>query len=64
MAKAELTVKVNVKNLDRVRLLGWELTTLRDDMVVGASPFAERLDAILDRFVGEQDDDRPEDTDD
>jgi hypothetical protein len=61
MARVEATIHIDVKNMDRVRLLGWELTTLRDDMVVGASPFAERLDAILERFVGDEDDDRPED---
>ena len=61
MAKADLTLTVNVKNMDRVRLLGWELFALLDEMRVMASPHAEKLEAILDRFGGEEVDDRPED---
>lgn len=59
MAKSEITVHVDVKNMDRTRLLVWELLTLLDDMRVGASPFAERLEEVIERFAGgEEDQDR------
>ena len=61
MARAEMTVHLNIKNLDRVKLLRWELETLCNDMRVGASPFAERLETLLERFDGgDQDGDRLE----
>jgi hypothetical protein len=50
---------INVKNMGRLKLLLWELTELLDEMRVMASPHAERLDATLTRFAGEDDDDRP-----
>ena len=60
MAKSEITVHVDAKNMDRVRLLIWELIVLCAEMRVGASPFAERLEDTLERFSGDQDEDRPE----
>ena len=61
VARAEMTVTLNVKNLERVTLLVWELMALRDEMVVMASPHAARLDSLLERFdLGDDADDRPE----
>lgn len=51
MARSTVSVKVRIADLDRTRLLLWELQMLLDDMRVGASPFAHRLEAALDRYV-------------
>ena len=50
MAKAELTVHLRIKDIDRFRLFLWELMTLRDEMRVMASPHADRLDRLIERF--------------
>lgn len=62
MARMEMTVHVDAKNLDRVRLLMWELYELASDMRVAASPFAERLDSIIDRAEHDEAGDREEPT--
>lgn len=41
---------VSVVGLPQMRQLIWELVALRDDMRVGASPFADRLEHIVARF--------------
>ena len=56
MAKAELTVHLRIKDIDRFRLLLWELMTLRDEMRVMASPHADRLDRLIERFTEGGDD--------
>jgi hypothetical protein len=64
MAKAELTVTIRVRDIDRMRLLAWELRMLADEMRVMASPHAERLERIVGRFLDGGDDehgDEPED---
>lgn len=60
MAKAEMTVTVRLQDLDRFRLFLWELRTLVDDMRVGASPFAERLEHMIDRIDLSEEGDRPD----
>ena len=58
MASASMTIKVDAKNLDRVKLLRWELEMLLNEMRVMASPHAERLESLLARFEGDEDGDR------
>lgn len=55
MAEAVLTVRI--ADADQFRLLVWELRQLENDMRVGASPFAERLERALDRFMDAPDED-------
>ena len=45
-------MELDVKGMKSVRLLGVELLALHDDMRVGASPFADRLGRIIERFAG------------
>lgn len=54
---AGVTVRLDPRGLDRVRLLVWELRTLQHDMRVGANPEAERLENIVDRFMTDLRDD-------
>lgn len=66
MASANVTLKVQVRDLASVKLLYLQLNWLLDDMRVGASPFAERLEGILDRFdralgTGEDEPEPPDD---
>lgn len=49
MASVALTIRV--ADMDEFRLLLWELRMLTDEMRVGASPYAERLERALDRFT-------------
>ena len=49
MATAKLTIRIS--ELEPFRLLVWELRQLESDMRIGASPFAERLERALDRFM-------------
>ena len=42
MAKAELTIRI--ADIKRFRLFVWELRQLAEEMVVMASPHADRLD--------------------
>lgn len=49
MAKAEFTIKLG--DIDRFRLFLWELRQLHDEMRVMASPHADRLDHLIDRFI-------------
>lgn len=53
--EAELTfhVDVNVRDLPRMQLLIHEWEALIDDMRIGASPFAERAEHMLDRFMAD-----------
>jgi hypothetical protein len=51
-----LHLTVRVRDMDRTRLFVHELMMLRDDMRVGASPFAERIERTLDRYVDGGDD--------
>lgn len=55
MAEAELTfnVDVNLRDLPRFQLLIHEWEALIDDMRVGASPFAERAEHMLERFMAD-----------
>lgn len=54
MAVANLSIRI--RDLDRFRLFVWELRQLHDDMRVGASPFADRLEHLVDRFTADSDD--------
>jgi hypothetical protein len=58
MAKAEMTLTVRVSDMDRFRLFVWELRKLHDEMRVMASPHAERLEGLVDRFTAQIEDDR------
>ena len=58
MAKSEMTVTVRVSDMDRYRMFVWELHQLHDEMRVMASPHADRLEGLLDRFMAEIEDDR------
>lgn len=53
-----VTVRVDVRGLDRFRLLRWELEELASDMRVGMDRFAGRLAAILERYGAAEEDDR------
>lgn len=50
----QLTVRV--RDMDRTRLFVYQLTLLRDEMRVMASPHAERLDSLLERYIDGGDD--------
>lgn len=52
---AEMTfhVDVNVRDLPRMQLLIHEWEALIDDMRVGASPFTERAEHMLERFTAD-----------
>ena len=58
MSKAEMTLTVRVSDMDRFRLFVWELRRLHDDMRVMASPHAEQLERLVDRFTTDIGDDR------
>jgi len=62
MARATITVRAT--ELATVRLLYVELQMLLDEMRVGASPFAEHLESILDRFDARHETPDPESDDD
>ena len=52
---------VSVKDLEPMKLLVWELRMLADRMRVEASPHAEALERLVDRFTdGNSSDDRPD----
>jgi hypothetical protein len=48
-AVAVITIKI--ADLDRTRLFLWELMQLRDAMRVMASPHAEQLDRLIERYA-------------
>ena len=54
---SDATVIVRIADIDRFRLLLWELRTLHDEMRVMASPHADRLERIVDRFTDSADED-------
>ena len=56
MAEAHITVSARVRDMDRTRLFVFQLQSLLDDMRVGASPFAPRLESALDRYIDGGDD--------
>jgi len=64
MAKATLMVTLRVRDIDRMRLFAWELRMLADEMRVMASPHAERLEQIVDRFLNGGDDEHGEEPED
>jgi hypothetical protein len=51
MAKSEVTLTVRVSDMERFRLFIWELWQLHDEMRVMASPHADRLERLIDRFT-------------
>jgi hypothetical protein len=51
-----LTVDVRIRDIERFSLFLFELQALRDEMRVMASPHAERIERIIDRFVNGGDD--------
>lgn len=51
-----LTVDVRIRDIERFSLFLYELQACRDEMRVMASPHAERLERIIDRFVNGGDD--------
>lgn len=59
MAKVELTVRL--ADMERFRLFAWELRVLEDEMRVMASPHADRLSGLIDRFVAGEQGDKVED---
>lgn len=61
MASAAVTLTLRIRDIDRFRLFVWELRRLEDDMRVSASPYAERLTGLLDRFTSDTDDEHEED---
>lgn len=56
MAKSEFTLTMRLADIDRFRMLCWELRMLADKMRVEASPHAEALEHALDRFTAGIDD--------
>lgn len=54
---ASVSMTIRIADMDRCRLLIWELRQLESDMRVGADPFAERLERALDRFFDGPEDD-------
>ena len=58
MADSHITMTLRVADIDRFRLLVWELRMLADRMRVEASPHAEALERIVDRFADGGDDER------
>lgn len=55
---AEMMLTVRLSDMDRFRLFVWELRQLHDEMRVGASPYAERLEGLVDRFTTQIEEDR------
>ena len=49
MATLDMTVRFG--DLDRFRLFLWELRQLQDEMRIMASPHAEPLQRLVDRFL-------------
>ena len=62
MAEAHLTMTLRVADIDRFRLCVWELRMLADRMRVVASPHAEALERIVDRFADGGDDEHEADS--
>lgn len=58
MAKSEHTVHIRLQDFDRFRLFLWELQQLVDEMRVGASPYANRLEHIIERVNLDESGDR------
>ena len=48
--------EVRVRDMDRTRLFVWELGRLVDEMRIAASPHAERLESLFNRYVDGGDD--------
>lgn len=61
VASNKVVMHIRIKDLDRAKLLMYQLNELRSKMVIEASPYASELDKIIDRFLDGGDDDRPED---
>jgi hypothetical protein len=61
MADSHVTMTLRIADSERYRLFCWELTMLVDRMRVEASPHAEALERLVDRFTDGGDNDRPED---
>jgi hypothetical protein len=56
MSPKEVTVKIRLRDLERTKLLIYQLYELRRTMMLVASPFASDLDRIIDRYLGGGDD--------
>ena len=52
----DATVSVRIRDMDRTRLFIHEVTALADEMRLGGSPYAERLEHALERYAGGGDD--------
>lgn len=52
-----LAVSVDVRSFERMKLFVWELRQLESAMRVGADPFTPRLEAALNRFLVDLDED-------
>jgi hypothetical protein len=48
---ARSEISVTIRDFARTRLFLWELRQLHDEMRVMASPHADRLERLLDRWV-------------
>ena len=57
---AFVVATIRLADLDKFRLLVWELRMLADEMRVSADPYAERLEHALDRFTDGQADEHDE----
>lgn len=64
MSRMEAKLTIRVADIDRFRLLVWEMRMLADRMRVEASPHAEALERILNRWADGGDDERADPGDD
>jgi hypothetical protein len=60
VASFDAVITVRLSDVPEFKLCIWELRMLADEMRVAASPYAERLEHVLDRFT-DAPDDRPPD---
>lgn len=55
---ATTTMTIHIRDIDRMRLLVWELRMLHDRMRVFVNPEAAVLEGIITRFMADTDPDR------
>jgi hypothetical protein len=56
VASFDAVITVRLSDVPEFKLCVWELRMLADEMRVSASPYAERLERVLDRFMDLPDD--------
>lgn len=60
MAAMAFTIRLELRDIDRVKLLIWELRQLEHRLRIAASPEADVLGHAIDRFLADLGVDEPE----